>query len=161
MSECIPSSKAAMNTNDFVKSMKQWTDLKKTRTSQLYALTHTYDTELNRKLYIKAPYDYEIFNAICAYIQFECSELESSYGMDQTDVIEVLEAFYNCSSSFSIEKKKMKKAKIVDLYINWEQHCGSGIQEVEVLKRDGMNAYFEKFIEGFYQIHPEWRPKSE
>lgn len=154
---CIMNTPITRTTKEFVNAMKEWTELKKID-PQLYSLTHTYDEDPKRKLHILAPYDYETFNAICAYIQFECSEIEESFSMDQTDIIEVLETLYDCNSSFSVERKDIKKAKIVDLYINWESHCGSGVQEVEVLKRDGMNKYFEKFIEDFYQTYPDWRP---
>lgn len=158
---CIKNTPITMNTKQFIESMKQWSDLKKTEEDQLYYLTHTYDEDPNRKFYIKAPYDYETFNAICAYIQIECSEIETSFSMDQLDIIEILEVFYGCNSSFSVEKKDMKKAKKVDLYINWESHCGSKVWEVDILKRDGMDVYFNKFVEEFYQSNPDWRPSEK
>ncbi|QSF43403.1 bis-aminopropyl spermidine synthase family protein [Paenibacillus tianjinensis] len=155
---CIMNTPITRTTKEFIKSMKEWTELKKIDL-QLYSLTHTYDEDPKRKLHILVPYDYETFNAICAYIQFECSELETSFSMDQTDIIEVLTKFYDCEEClYQKELLIDEDAKNIDLYINWESHCGSGVQEVKVLKRDVMNKYFEKYIESFYQEHPNWRP---
>ncbi|GAB6989561.1 hypothetical protein [Paenibacillus pini] len=41
----------------------------------IYYLTHTYDYE-PRKVWVKAPYDLETFEVICAYIQFESWHIE-------------------------------------------------------------------------------------
>lgn len=125
----------------------------------LYFLTHTYD-EQQRKIWVKAPYDYETFNVICAYIQFECAEFEQSFSIDQTDVLEVLKKYYDCTGNFSVVKEDKRKAKEINLYLNWEQFCGCAekIQSIESLHREGMNELLYKFVEDFYQSHPEWRP---
>lgn len=137
---------------DIVNHLRELKELPKSESIHCYCLTHTYD-EKKRRFYVEAPYDTEEFEAICAYIQFECSEIEESFSMDQTDIIEILENFYDC------KKIKRTRATQVDLYLNWEYFCGSGVQSVDCLKRTGMDEYFKKFIEKFYETHPEWRPK--
>ncbi|MBU7316029.1 hypothetical protein [Paenibacillus oleatilyticus] len=127
---------------EIVARLKESASLPKEEKSYQYCLTHTHDHE-PRRYYIEAPYTPDIFEAICAYIQFECAEIEDTYSMDQTDVIEILEKFYECKSV------KRTKANQVDLYLNWEYFCGSQLQIVECLKRDGMNEYFQKYIDEY------------
>ncbi|MCM3273978.1 hypothetical protein [Paenibacillus elgii] len=131
-----------------VEKLQELNELPKSSNPIVYCLTHTYDLRPKR-FYVEAPYSHDVFEAICAYIQFECSEMEETYSMDQTDVIEILEKFYEC--------KKVKRAKAikVDLYYNWECFCGSGLQSVECLKRSGMNEFFNKFIKEFYKIREQ------
>lgn len=131
--------------------LKQCTQIPKSESNHVYCLTHTYD-ENPRRFYVETPYNADEFEAICAYIQFECSEIEQSYSMDQAEVIEILEEFYDC------KKIKRVKATEVDLYENWEYFCGSDIQSVDCLKRERMEDYFNKYIEEFYKRHPEWKP---
>lgn len=127
---------------EIVARLKESASLPKEEKSYQYCLTHTYDHE-PRRFYIDAPYMPDIFEAICAYIQFECAEIEDTYSMDQTDVIDILEKFYGCKSI------KRTKANQVDLYLNWEYFCGSQLQTVECLKREGMNEYFQKYIDEY------------
>lgn len=134
----------SQQTKLIAEKLKQLNELPKTQNMIPYCLTHTYDEKV-RRYYVEAPYMPDVFEAICAYIQFECSEIEETFSMDQTDVIEVLEKFYGCN------KIKRTRANQVDLYLNWEWFCGSDIQSVECLKRDGMNVYFDRFIQDFYE----------
>ncbi|MFB5758949.1 hypothetical protein [Paenibacillus medicaginis] len=144
---CIQNSQITKNRKEFVQSMMSLSKLKKADEYCVYYLTHAYNIDPNRKLYFKAPYNYETINSICAYIQFECSEFDMSYTIDEAEVIEILENYYDCSSSFSAEKEDIKKVKGIDLYINWESHCGSNVQSVNCLRRDGMEKYFKEYIE--------------
>ncbi|MGM1044756.1 MAG: hypothetical protein ACQEXX_01280 [Bacillota bacterium] len=150
--------KTAKEVVEFIKSKK---DLKSEK-DFIYYLTHTYDEE-QRKVWVKAPYDLETFEVICAFIQYECSEIEQSFSMDQTDVLKVLEQFYDSSGTFSTDKQAKKKAIEIDLYENWEIYCGLAdeIQNIELLKREGLNELLNEFVESFYQVKPEWRPKEE
>lgn len=159
--KCTQHGVMARSSKEVVTSMKQWSELKKDNQSELYCLTHTYDNDQNRRVYVKAPYDYETFNAICAYIQFECGEIEPSYSMDQIEIIELLEKFYDCIANPSADLREMAEAKEVDLYCNWEYHCGSDVQAIYYLRREGMENYFKKYIEEFYEKYPEWRPKED
>lgn len=151
--DCIQNSRITKSRKEFVQSMKDWHDLKQTKGNSLYFLTHTYNVDPNRKLYVAAPYDYETINAIIAYIQFECTELDNTYSMDESEVIEILEKFYECRSSFSAVKEEVKKAKAIDLYINWESHCGSKVQTVEFLERDGMKVMLQEYVDKFNKKH--------
>lgn len=139
---------------EIVSRLKEFDQIPKSAMTHDYCLTHTYDEE-NRKFYVESPYDSEEFEAICAYIQFECSEVEESYAIDQTEVIEILEKFYDCKQS------QQSTAAEIDLYENWEYFCGSDVQSVECLKRDGMNDYFKKYVENFYEANPKWRPEAQ
>ncbi|WP_342423098.1 hypothetical protein [Paenibacillus sp. FSL E2-0178] len=134
---------------------------KKLETSKnhLYCLTHTYDNE-PRKYWVSAPYTLDTFDVIVAFIQYECSEIEESFGMDQEDVIKVLERFYGCKE---LETPDRISYYEVDLYENWEMFCGTAdqIQSIELLKREGLNEVLAEFVEVFYQSKPEWRPKNE
>lgn len=145
---CIQKSQTTTKSKKIVQSMMSMTELPKLNENKVYYLTHTYNHDPNRKLYFLAPYDINTLNVICAYIQFECSELDMSYSMDESQVIEILEKFYSCRSSFSADKCDVKDAQGIDLYINWETHCGSNVQSVDSLKRQGMVNYFIKYIEG-------------
>jgi len=136
---------------DIVEYLKQHSTIPKSLNMHSYCLTHTYDPKRTRR-YVTAPYEPLVFEAICAYIQFESSEIEEAYSISQEDVIEILEKFYGC------QKIKRTRAHQVDLYLNWEYFCASGAQEVDCLKREGMDVYFKKNIESFYQTKPEWRP---
>lgn len=144
---CMRNSQTTKNRKEFVQSMMLMTELTKIDENKIYYLTHTYNHDPNRKLYFLAPYDLETLNAICAFIQFECSELDMSYTMDEREVIEILERFYDCRSSFSADKGDVKKAQGIDLYINWETHCGSNVQSVSSLQRNGMDKYFKRYID--------------
>lgn len=144
---CVRNSQTTKKRKEFVRSMMLKTELTKIDENKVYYLTHTYNHDPNRKLYFLAPYDLETLNAICAYIQFECSKLDMSYAMDEREVIEILEKFYDCRSSFSADKGEVKKAQGIDLYINWETHCGSNVQSVNSLQRNGMEKYFKRYIE--------------
>lgn len=146
---CIPGSPTAKNRKEYIQSLITITELPKLDENKVYYLTHTYNHDPNRKLYFLAPYDIDTLNAICAYIQFECSESDMSYSMDESEVIEILETFYECRSSFSAEKRDVKKAQGIDLYINWETHCGSGVQSVKLLKREGIEDFFKRYIDNF------------
>lgn len=149
VSACLASSPTAKNRKECIQTLMTMTELPKLDRSRLYYLTHTYNHDPNRKLYFLAPYDFDTLNAICAYIQFECAELDTCYSMDESEVIELLEIYYDCQSSFSANKPDVKKAEEIDLYINWETHCGSKVQLVDSLKRDGMDDYFKRYIEKF------------
>ncbi|MDR6779495.1 hypothetical protein J2W98_003775 [Paenibacillus peoriae] len=132
-------------------------NLKSSRVN-VFGLTHTYDVE-PRIVYVEAPYSVETFEVICAYIQYECAEIEQSFSMDQEDVIKVLEQFYECKAI----KKQINAHYGVDLYENWEIYCGLAdrVQSVKLLKRNGLTELLNKFVEGFYQAKPEWRPIQE
>lgn len=147
-----------MNKTEVVEYAKNKEDLKSDK-CYIYYLTHTYD-EKSRKIWVKAPYEQEIFEVICAYIQYECAEIEESFSMDQKDVLEVLEKHYGCTGNFSIAKEDKKKAQEINLYHNWEIYCGKAedIQNIASLRRDGMKELLAKFVESFYQAKPEWRP---
>ncbi|GMX64535.1 hypothetical protein Elgi_38040 [Paenibacillus elgii] len=125
-----------------VEQLKKLSEIPEENKMYSYCLTHTYD-EKPRRFYVEAPYKSDVFEAICAYIQYECSELEETYSMDQTDVIEILDIFYGC------KKSKRAISYQVDLYLNWEYFCGSQLQTVECLKREGMNEYFQKYIDEY------------
>lgn len=142
---------------EYVKSKNELKDDK----DYIYFLTHTYDEE-SRKIWVKAPYKPETFEVICAYVQYECSDIEQSFSMDQTDVIKVLEQFYDCSGTFSAAKEDKRKAVEIDLYENWEIYCGlaGDIQDIDLLRRDGMKEVLGEFVELFYQAKPEWRPEE-
>ncbi|KAF6630616.1 MULTISPECIES: hypothetical protein [Paenibacillus] len=146
---CINNNQATKSRKEFVQYLMSLDELKKSDGNHVYYLTHTYNNDPNRKLYFKAPYDLDTINAICAYIQFECSEIEMSYSMDESEVIEILEKFYSCSSTFSADKGDVKTAQKIDLYFNWETHCGSNVQTVSSLKRKGMDKYFKRYVDGF------------
>lgn len=149
LSACLPNSPTAKNRKEHIRSLMTMAELPKLDENKVYYLTHTYNQDPNRKLYFLAPYDLYTINAICAYIQFECAELDDSYSMDESEIIEILETFYECRSSFSAEKRDVKKALGIDLYINWETHCGSGVQSVEILKREGMEDFFKRYVDNF------------
>lgn len=136
---------------EIVSKLKEVDQLPKSIFTHVYCLTHTYN-ETNRRSYVESPYDTDEFEAICAYIQFECSEIEQSYSIDQEEVIEILEKFYDC------KKIKRTRAAQVDLYLNWEYFCGSDVQSVDCLKRIGMDEYFNKYVAEFYEQYPEWKP---
>jgi hypothetical protein len=125
--------------------LKLYNEIPKSTNMNPYCLTHYYDEKL-RRFYVEAPYDFDTFQAICAYIQYELSELDMTYSMDQTEVIEILETFYDC------KKVKRTRASQVDLYYNWEYFCGVGLQEVECLKRDGMDVLLQKYVDEFHAI---------
>lgn len=148
-----------MNKNEVVEYVENKKFLKSEK-DFIYYLTHTYDEE-PRRVWVKAPYDQETFEIICAYIQYECSEIEESFSMDQKDMLEVLENYYDCTGNFSIAKEDKKKAIEIDLYENWEIYCGLAdrIQNIELMHHNGMRELLGKFVESFYQVNPEWRPK--
>lgn len=150
---CLQDSVKNKSVKQFVENMKHWSELKTTEYFE-YVLTHTYDEE-PRRLYVLAPYDYNTFNVICAYIQFEMAEIDESYSIDQTEVIECLERYYNC---YKLDESKCPLE--VNLYINWETHCGSDIQSIEILRRDEgqMSTYFSEVLDNWYDKSPEWRP---
>jgi hypothetical protein len=109
---------------------------------------------------VSAPYTLDTFDVIVAFIQYECSEIEESFGMDQENVIKVLEKFYGCKE---LETPNRTSYYEVDLYENWEMFCGTAdqIQSLELLKREGLKELLMEFVEAFYQSKPEWRPKNE
>ncbi|QNR65402.1 hypothetical protein IAQ67_16030 [Paenibacillus peoriae] len=146
---CINSSQTTKSRKEFVQSLMSLDELKKLDDNHVYYLSHTYNNDPNRKVYFKAPYDLDTINAVCAYIQFECSEIEMSYSMDESEVIEILEKFYDCSSTFSADNGDVKTAQNINLYINWETHCGSNVQTVNSLKRKGMDKYFIRYVDSF------------
>ncbi|WP_063562920.1 hypothetical protein [Paenibacillus sp. O199] len=123
---------------------------------KLYYLTHTYDEKQSR-VWVKAPYDQETFEVICAHIQYECFEIEESYGMSQEDVLKVLENLYECSGTFSSTKDEKRKAIEVDLYQNWEIYCGlaNDIQDIELLKRAEMNETLKDIVKQFCNSQSE------
>ncbi|MNW32182.1 hypothetical protein D3C74_91190 [compost metagenome] len=110
-----------------------------------YVLTHTYDHE-PRSFFISAPYSFNHMNALIAFIQLESSDIEETYGMDQTEVIKVLSTFYDCQS-LEIEDEN---ASEIDLYTNWETWAapyGDVIQEIPQFKREGLADLLKTFIE--------------
>ncbi|PZT57362.1 hypothetical protein [Paenibacillus silvae] len=139
-----------MTAKQVVEMAKDKNELKDDKFNLFY-LTHTYD-EKQSKVWVKAPYNAETFEVICAYIQYECFELEDGYGMGQEDVLKVLEKFYGCSGTFSVSKEEKKSGIKIDLYENWEIYCGlaNDIQNIKTLKREGMNDLLSEFVEEFY-----------
>lgn len=131
--------------------------LKSTK-ERTYCLTHIYD-EKPRNFWVLAPYSLEVFETICAYIQYECSDIEQSYGMSQEDIVKALEQLYECKA---IETPRAGRYYKVDLYENWEIYCGQAgeVQKIETLKREGLRDLLEEFVESFYLEKPEWRPKE-
>ncbi|MGG1652285.1 hypothetical protein ABHN03_04065 [Paenibacillus sp. NRS-1775] len=126
--------------------------------TRIFKLNHAAD-ESETDCWVSAPYTLDVFEAICAYIQFECEKIEMSYDMSQDEVIEILEKFYGCKKN---ERPTSGSYFNVDLYYSRELFCGSktNLEEIELLQREGMESYFKKYIEEFYCLHPEWRPKE-
>ncbi|WP_339193836.1 hypothetical protein MKY95_18920 [Paenibacillus sp. FSL P4-0176] len=124
----------------------------------IYCLTHTHDTE-PREYWVKAPYSVNVFNTLVAYIQFELSDIEQSYGMDQEDLIKILEQFYDCKQT---EKPDRGTYFEIDLYYNWEYFCSAydDVQKIESMRRLGLKEALADIVERFYQTRPEWRPKN-
>lgn len=106
-----------------------------------------------------APYTLDVFEVICAHIQFECEKIEVSYDMSQDEIIEILENFYGCKK---IERPKSGSYFNVDLYYSREMFCGSNtnLEEIKTIQRIGMDDYFNKYVEEFYRLNPKWRPKE-
>ncbi|KZE65035.1 hypothetical protein AV545_03695 [Paenibacillus jamilae] len=128
------------------------------KTTRIFKLNHAAD-ENETDYWVSAPYTLEVFEAICAHIQFECEKIEMSYGMSQDEVIEILEKFYECEK---IERPKSGSYFNVDLNYSREMFCGSNtnLEEIKTIQREGMEEYFKKYILEFYDMHPNWRPKE-
>ena len=81
----------------------------------------THPDDSDDPVYIYAPYDFETFDVICAYIQFNAFEVDENYGMSETDVIEILIEFYDCSLESDCGHVDVY---YMDLFENWEHFCG-------------------------------------
>ncbi|MNL07823.1 hypothetical protein D3C87_1285160 [compost metagenome] len=138
-------------------SIKKKKDLK-SKVVKVFKLNHAAD-EQETDYWVSAPYTLDVFEAICAHIEFECEKIEMSYDLGQDEIIEILEKFYDCKK---IKRPTSGTYYNVDLYYSREMFCGSdtNLEEIELLQREGMDTYFKKYIEDFYQSHPEWRPKD-
>jgi hypothetical protein len=148
-----------MNAKQVVEYVESLTQLKSDR-EHIYYLTHTYNLDKNKKVWVKAPYQPEVFEVICAYVQYELAEFDQSISMDEEDLLEVLEKLYDCTGKFSCTKEEKKQAIEIDLYENWEIYCGQiakRIMNMELLKRDGLNELLSKYAEKFYEQHPEFK----
>lgn len=156
---CIPSMVNKNEREEMINSIASKTDIKSDK-QYVYYLCHTYNHDVNKKVWVKAPYDQETFDILCAYIQFECAEIKESCSMSEEDILNVLEQYYDCTGSFSISRNEKKKAVEVDLYENWEYYCGEAvrIQKIESLKREGLTEQLKQYVESFYVDNPEWRP---
>ncbi|MBT2759961.1 hypothetical protein [Paenibacillus sp. ISL-20] len=130
----------------------------KSKVTRIFKLNHAADEE-QTDYWVSAPYSLDVFEAICAHIQFECEKIEMTYGMSQDEVIEILEKFYDCKK---IERPTSGTYYNVDLYYSREMFCGSdtNLEEIELLQRVGMDTCFKKYVGEFYGLHPEWRPKG-
>lgn len=122
----------------------QSSDLIFTDITNTYKLTHYYDHE-PRVFYVKSTIKPEIMEALIAYIQYEMSNVEMEYSMDQTEVIYILKEFYNAADS-----KRGKNMTHIDLYWNWEKWCGAAreLQSVELFKRDGLKEKLKDMYSG-------------
>lgn len=119
--------------------LRPFQQLPKLSAHRAYCLTHTYDC-FPRKYYVQAPYDYDVLCAICAYIQYECADIDETFSMEQHHVIEALEKYYGCTRGGN------EPAQELDLYIDWEWFCGTELQKAECLKREGMTELLQTFI---------------
>ncbi|MEC4565489.1 hypothetical protein L8C07_05985 [Paenibacillus sp. CMAA1739] len=128
------------------------------KTTRIFKLNHAAD-ENETDYWVSAPYTLDVFEAICAHIQFECEKMEVSYDMSQDEIIEILENFYGCKK---IERPKIGSYFNVDLYYSREMFCGSNtnLEEIKTIQRIGMDDYFKKYVEEFYRLYPKWRPKE-
>lgn len=132
-----------MNYRDQVIERLNGSDTLVDGSSYNYVLTHTHDFT-PRFFYVIAPYSLDTMNALIAYIQFESCDIEETYGMDQTDVIEVLTKLYNCEKS----DKPLDDAYEIDLYLNWEQWVAvsSDVQSVLLFKRENLTELLQQII---------------
>ena len=111
----------------------------------VYRLTHTYDPNPDRAAFVQSSIPTEFMELLVAFIQYECADLDESYAMDQTEVAEVLCQFYGAVALENCEPN-VESYKI-DLYINWERHCGSNVQGVGMFKRPQMKEFLKKFVD--------------
>ncbi|MGM1023196.1 MAG: hypothetical protein ACQEXV_22420 [Bacillota bacterium] len=107
-----------------------------------YVLSHTYDQDPTRLFYFRAPYSEEVMNALIAFIQYQCSAIEITYSMDQTEIVEILTTLYDCTES----KEPILNATKIDLYVNWERWVHPDLRTVSLFMRDELNSMLHNFL---------------
>lgn len=122
----------------------------KSDTRQAFVLNHTYDVE-PRLVYLTGPYTFDAINTLIAYIQYESSDLDEVYGMDQSEVAVVLVQLYGCELS----ETPITDAQKIDLYLNWEEWCGLAreVQSIKLFKNERLSGMLQGFID-------KWKAKE-
>ncbi|WP_240416716.1 hypothetical protein [Paenibacillus periandrae] len=106
-----------------------------------YVLTHTYDLK-PRFFYLSAPYPIATMNALIAFIQFECFEIDETYGMDQTDILTVLTQIYECVQTTLV----LPHATEIDLNHNWEYWCSSQVQSIPLFQKEQLRELLQQIV---------------
>lgn len=121
-------------------------ELPKADPARAFVLTHTHD-ESQRQCYLRAPYTRDVLNVLIAYIQFQSSDLEDVYGMDQTEMVEILCELYDCEAF----QEPILVAEEIDLYLNWEEWCGLAeeVQSLSVFSKERLTGMLQKNIDSW------------
>lgn len=112
-----------------------------------YHLTHTYDKE-PRKIIITSNIEPYAMDLLIAYIQYQASEIDMSYGMDQEDIQRIIKEIYSESKKKDNVYNMDLTPCEIDLYINWEWWCGRAdqVMNIELFHNQKLKTMLEEIV---------------
>ncbi|MFW5962660.1 MAG: hypothetical protein ACOCQR_03490 [bacterium] len=111
--------------------------LKHNKEKRLFKLTHLYSSK-NSRIWIQGGTDCQTLDELCAFIQFFISRrIDESWGLIEDEMAEILVDLYGFQkiNKSEIDEEKIKDEMdesdyLIDLFFNWENHCGQDFYKV-------------------------------